>query len=130
MDDTLLNQIEPDMVMRPDYATTSAAPWTADVTLQIIHDVYDQNNELYPVAPRNVLKRVIALYQDMGLKPIVAPEMEFFLVAPNIDPNQPIEPLWDGQAGGWRRGNPIPCLLLMNMGRSLMIFMILPNCRD
>ena len=47
---------------------------------------------LYPVAPRNVLKRVIALYQDLGLRPIVAPEMEFFLVAPNIDPNQPIEP--------------------------------------
>ena len=79
MDDTLLNQIEPDMVMRPDYATTSAAPWTADVTLQIIHDVYDQNNELKPVATLNVLQRVIALYQDMGLKPIVAPEMEFFL---------------------------------------------------
>jgi glutamine synthetase len=62
------------------------------VTLQIIHDVYDQNNVLYPVAPRNVLKRVIALYQDLGLQPIVAPEMEFFLVAPNTDPNQPIEP--------------------------------------
>jgi glutamine synthetase len=92
MDDTLLNQIEPDMVLRPDYSTASAAPWTGDVTLQIIHDVYDQNNVLYPVAPRNVLKRVIALYQDLGLRPIVAPEMEFFLVAPNIDPNQPIEP--------------------------------------
>ena len=39
MDDTLLNQIEPDMVLRPDYSTASAAPWTGDVTLQIIHDV-------------------------------------------------------------------------------------------
>jgi glutamine synthetase len=68
MDDTLLNQIEPDMVLRPDYSTASAAPWTGDVTLQIIHDVYDQNNVLYPVAPRNVLKRVIALYQDLGLQ--------------------------------------------------------------
>src|SRR5690554_4215092 len=30
---------EPDMVMRPDFSTASAAPWTADVTLQVIHDV-------------------------------------------------------------------------------------------
>ena len=92
MDDTLINQIEPDMILRPDYATASAAPWTGDVTLQIIHDVYDQNDTLYPVAPRNVLKRVISLYHELGLRPIVAPEMEFFLVAPNTDPNQPIEP--------------------------------------
>ena len=80
------------MILRPDYATASAAPWTGDVTLQIIHDVYDQNDTLYPVAPRNVLKRVISLYHELGLRPIVAPEMEFFLVAPNTDPNQPIEP--------------------------------------
>lgn len=45
-----------------------------------------------PVAPRNVLKRVVALYGERGLTPIVAPEMEFFLVARNTDPNQPVEP--------------------------------------
>jgi glutamine synthetase len=35
---------------------------------------------------------VIGLYNELGLEPIVAPEMEFFLVARNIDPNQPVEP--------------------------------------
>ncbi len=83
---------EPDMVLTPDWTTTSAAPWTADITLQVIHDVFDQNGEPMPVAPRNVLKRVVALYEAEGWKPIVAPEMEFFLVARNIDPNQPIIP--------------------------------------
>ena len=92
LDDSLLTSIEPDMVLKPDFSTTSAAPWTADVTLQIIHDVFDQQGNPYPVAPRNVLKRVVALYENIGLSPIVAPEMEFFLVAPNIDPNMPIEP--------------------------------------
>ncbi|SLN31938.1 Gamma-glutamylputrescine synthetase PuuA [Aquimixticola soesokkakensis] len=83
---------EPDMVLKPDFTTASAAPWTADWTLQVIHDVFDQKGEPVPVAPRNVLKRVVELYRSHGWDPIVAPEMEFFLVARNTDPNQPIEP--------------------------------------
>lgn len=27
-----------------------------------------------------------------GWRPIVAPEMEFYLIKPNLDPNEPIEP--------------------------------------
>ncbi|MDP3860223.1 MAG: glutamine synthetase family protein [Phaeovulum sp.] len=83
---------EPDMVLVPDYTTATAAPWTADVTLQVIHDVLDQNGVPVPVAPRNVLKRVMALYEAEGWQPVVAPEMEFFLVARNIDPNMPVIP--------------------------------------
>lgn len=41
---------------------------------------------MVPTAPRNVLKRVCALFEAEGLIPVVAPEMEFFLVARNIDP--------------------------------------------
>ena len=83
---------EPDMILVPDFETATAAPWTADVTLQVIHDAYDQQGNPVPVAPRNVLRRVVQLYADKGWKPLVAPEMEFFLVARNIDPNQPIQP--------------------------------------
>ena len=83
---------EPDMILTPDFSTATAAPWTADVTLQVIHDVMDQSGNPVPVAPRNVLKRVVDLYRQKGWRPIVAPEMEFFLVARNIDPNQPIMP--------------------------------------
>ena len=83
---------EPDMVLTPDFTTATAAPWTADITLQVIHDISDQSGRPVPVAPRNVLKRVMALYAEMGLAPIVAPEMEFYLVAPNIDPAKAVEP--------------------------------------
>ncbi len=83
---------EPDMVLRPDLSTATAAPWTADWTIQVIHDVVLQSGEPMPVAPRNVLARVVDQYARRGWQPVVAPEMEFFLVAPNVDPNMPIEP--------------------------------------
>ncbi|MCW8841844.1 MAG: glutamine synthetase, partial [Rhodobacteraceae bacterium] len=50
--------IEKDMVLRPDMATTTAAPWTGDWTLQVIHDAYDTKGAPIPYSPRNVLKRV------------------------------------------------------------------------
>ncbi|MEM1386944.1 MAG: glutamine synthetase family protein [Pseudomonadota bacterium] len=83
---------EPDMILKPSFATATAAPWTADWTLQVIHDIETRDGAPVPVAPRNVLKRVRQLYRDRGWTPIVAPEMEFFLVARNTDPNQPVEP--------------------------------------
>ena len=58
----------------------------------MIHDAFDRKDRPVPYAPRNVLKRVVQLYHDKGWKPVVAPEMEFYLVARNTDPNQPIVP--------------------------------------
>jgi glutamine synthetase len=90
--------IEPDMILKPDMDTATAAPWTADVSLQVIHDAYGRDDKLIATAPRNVLKRVVQLFCDKGLEPIVAPEMEFFLVARNIDPAQAITPMM-GRSG-------------------------------
>ena len=89
---------EPDMVLTPDMSTASAAPWTGDWTLQVIHDATNGDGTPVPMAPRNVLKRVVAAYAADGLTPVVAPEMEFFLVARNTDPARPIEPMM-GRSG-------------------------------
>ncbi|MDQ2065740.1 glutamine synthetase family protein [Xinfangfangia sp. CPCC 101601] len=83
---------EPDMILEPDWTTATAAPWTADITLQVIHDAKDQRGNLVPFSPRNVLRKIVDLYAAQGWKPVVAPEMEFFLTARNIDPNQPVIP--------------------------------------
>ncbi len=83
---------EPDMILTPDFSTASAAPWTGDWTLQVIHDLTNRDGDPVEVSPRNVLKRVVALYKKKGWTPIIAPEMEFYLVARNVDPTKPIEP--------------------------------------
>lgn len=90
--------IEKDMILKPDMTTATAAPWTGDWTLQVIHDAYDRAGEAVPFSPRNVLKRVCQLYRDKGWEPVVAPEMEFFLVARNIDPAHDIKPMM-GRSG-------------------------------
>lgn len=83
---------EPDMILEPDWSTATAAPWTADTTLQVIHDAKDQQGNLIAYSPRNVLRRIMDLYAAQGWRPVVAPEMEFFLTARNIDPNMPVIP--------------------------------------
>ncbi len=90
--------IEKDMILKPDMSTATAAPWTGDWTLQVIHDAYDRHGAPIPYAPRNVLKRVVDLYKAQGWKPVVAPEMEFFLIARNLDPAKDIAPM-TGRSG-------------------------------
>ncbi|MBL1420347.1 MAG: glutamine synthetase [Alphaproteobacteria bacterium] len=93
VDMEIANQwMEPDVVLRPDMATVAAVPWAEDVTLQVICDIETRDGEPLVLAPRNVLRRVIDLYAQKGWRPVVAPELEFYLTKPNIDPNQPIEP--------------------------------------
>ncbi len=85
--------LEPDMTLRPDLSTASAAPWAIDGTLQVIHDAFDQKGNPIETSPRNVLKRVCDLYRAEGWTPVVAPEMEFYLVARQNDPAKAIEPM-------------------------------------
>ena len=84
--------LEKDIVLRPDMSTCTAVAWAEDPTLQLICDLETRDGEPLGIAPRNVLKRVLKLYEDKGWKPVVAPEIEFFLTKPHTDPNEDIEP--------------------------------------
>jgi glutamine synthetase len=81
-----------DMHLRPDPSTVRIVPWAVDPTAQVIHDCYDNEGVLVPYAPRSVLRRVCGLYESMGWDPVVAPELEFYLVARNTDPDVPLKP--------------------------------------
>ncbi len=83
---------EADMVLAPDMATATAAPWTGDITMQVIHDITNLDGKPVGLSPRNVLKRVLGFYEELNWKPVVAPELEFYLTKPNINPDNPIEP--------------------------------------
>lgn len=82
----------PDMTLTPDMDTLRIVPWYKEPTAQVVCDCARQNGETVPYAPRAILKRVLALYEDKGWRPVIAPELEFFLAAKNIDPDYPLQP--------------------------------------
>ena len=85
-------QADTDIFLTPDFATLAAVPWAQDPTAQVIHDAFHPDGRPVEEAPRQVLRRVLALYAEKGWNPIVAPEIEFYLVERNTDPDYPLKP--------------------------------------
>ncbi len=90
--ETLIADTDRDMNLVPDPSTARVVPWAADPTAQVIHDCYFKDGDPVDYAPRTVLKNMLKLYADKGWAPVVAPELEFYLVAKNNDPDQPLRP--------------------------------------
>jgi len=83
---------DPDMVCVPDAATIRVVPWANERVALVIHDCSNFDGEPVGLAPRSVLRRVLARYRERGWRPVVAPEMEFYLVARNTNPHEPLSP--------------------------------------
>jgi glutamine synthetase len=81
-----------DLVLEPDFSTLAVVPWAADPSAQIMHDAYYRDGRPVEIAPRQLLRRVAELFAHKGWKPIVAPEIEFYLVEKNTDPDYPLKP--------------------------------------
>ena len=88
----IIAQIDHDMFLRPDPSTVCVVPWASDPTAQVIHDCFFKDGHYVDFAPRSVLRRVLKCYDKMGWRPVVAPELEFYLIARNTDPVQPLRP--------------------------------------
>ncbi len=68
-----------DYVLKPDLSTLRRVPWL-EGTAMVLCDVLDHHShEPVPHSPRAVLKRQIARFNELGLTPMMASELEFFL---------------------------------------------------
>ncbi len=85
-------QDDGDLKLVPDLSTLCSVPWESDPTAQVICDLVRQDGEAIEFTPRNVLRKVIDAYSAKGWKPVVAPEIEFYLVRKNPDPDYPLTP--------------------------------------
>ncbi|MDC8784827.1 glutamine synthetase family protein [Roseateles koreensis] len=90
--DPIFPDEDPDVRLIPDLATLKPVPWSSVPRYLAIHDCLELSGELCAFAPRSVLKQVLARYEAVGLKPVVAPEIEFYITAANVDPTQPLVP--------------------------------------
>ncbi len=87
----LLDPADIDMFCRPDQSAVYLVPWAIEPTAMVIHDTFDKQGNPIELSPRNILKMVLKLYADKGWKPIVAPEMEFYLTKRCDDPDFPLQ---------------------------------------
>ena len=83
---------EIDIVLKADPKTVRVVPWAAEPTAQVIHDCYYSDGRRVTMAPRQLLQHVLELYAERGWQPVVAPELEFYLVEPNIDADYQLKP--------------------------------------
>ncbi|HWM28473.1 MAG TPA: glutamine synthetase family protein [Woeseiaceae bacterium] len=81
-----------DMWLRPDASTLRPVPWATDPAASVFLDCYRKDGSSVATSPRHVLRKVLALYEAKGWKPVVAPEVEFYLINPHSDANAEVEP--------------------------------------
>jgi glutamine synthetase len=87
-----MSPAEIDIILKPDPRTIRRVPWTPEPTAQVIHDCFYADGRRVKMAPREVLRHVLDLYAQKGWEPVVAPELEFYLVEPNIGRSGRAEP--------------------------------------
>jgi len=82
--------IEEDLLLIPDAETLRVAPGTETPTASVICDAVYQNGDPASYTPRQVLRDLLARFSERGWFPVVAPELEFFLLrADNVSLSMP-----------------------------------------
>ncbi|MGX1472767.1 UNVERIFIED_CONTAM: glutamine synthetase [Streptomyces canus] len=82
----------PDVCVRPDLTTLSALPWEPGVATCLGEVTDPATSGPAAESPRDLLRAVLARCAAQGLRPVVGPELEYFLLEPA--PQSPT---------GWRR---------------------------
>lgn len=81
-----------DLALNADPRQIYRLPWSETPRALAICDADELSGESSRLSTRGQLKQVIARYAALGLAPVVATELEFFVFAANDDPAQPFRP--------------------------------------
>ena len=81
-----------DMNLVPDTGTLRPVPWATDPAASVFVDCFRNDGTPVETSPRGVLRSVLAMYEAKGWLPVVAPEVEFYLLNAHSDPNVEAEP--------------------------------------
>jgi len=76
-----------DRICRPVPGSLRAVPWLDRPAAQLLLQMEDGQGGLFEANPREVLKRVVQRFRDRGLTPVVAVELEFYLLDATLTPD-------------------------------------------
>jgi glutamine synthetase len=90
-----------DKICRPVPGRLSRASWLQQPTAQVLLSMYEADGTPAAADPRHALARAIARFEPHGLRPVLACELEFYLLREQrgVDGSSRLEP-----AGGGRDG--------------------------
>jgi glutamine synthetase len=81
----------PDMLAMPDLATLRDLPWEPGVA-HVLSDAINPDGTVAAEGPRQVLRVITDRFAELGLRPVIGPELEFFLLQED-----------QASPSGWRR---------------------------
>ncbi len=88
---------DPDAAVRVVPGTLKPVPWAARPSCQLMTTLVIEDGSPYPFEPRNILAQIVARFAELDLTPVVAMELEFYLIDPKRGesgvPRPPISPL-------------------------------------
>lgn len=98
---------DPDGVCLPDARTLAAMPWAPEGSRQVLASMHELDGVTpSPVDPRGILKAMLGRYEALGLTPVVATELEFYVIEDNWRetgvPQPPARLNWRGIPNGYQ----------------------------
>ena len=76
-----------DAICRPVISSLAVTPWSTRKTAQCLVSMENGDGEAIYADPRQILSSVLERFQKLNLKPVIAPEMEFYLVDKQLQKN-------------------------------------------
>lgn len=77
-----------DGLCRPVPGTLKPVPWSPQTALQVLLSMYLPDGRPWMLDPRHILRSALDRFTARGLKPIVAFELEFYLLKPSAVPGE------------------------------------------
>jgi len=71
---------DPDVIGFAVAGSLAPIPWAAVPSAQVLLELVDTDGTPYFLDPRNVLRNALKPLTDMGLRPVIATELEFYLL--------------------------------------------------
>jgi len=71
---------DPDVIVRPVSGSLQYVPWSTQPSGQVLGNLFELDGSACPIDPRQVLARTTERLSELGLTPVVAIELEFYLI--------------------------------------------------
>ncbi|WP_241911715.1 glutamine synthetase family protein [Telmatospirillum siberiense] len=92
---------DPDGICMPVPGTLAPVPWLERPTAQVMLTMMESPDKPFFADPRAILAAVLRRFSESGLTPVVAAELEFYLIDPHRSATDPVRPP-NSRSGRWQ----------------------------